>query len=168
MQHQRTVWLLLLLWWLAGWSVAWAGGGEAVRAGHLIDVDSGRILKDQVILISDGHITAVGGDLSIPSGAKVIDLSHLTVLPGLIDCHTHLVGPAEEMDPLAELKMTAAEEALRSVPNAKAKLLAGFTTVRDLGPLCSALIGFADPYVNGDRDSRNCGMIKRCQRSGES
>src|SRR5262244_77553 len=62
-----------------------------IRAGHLVDPDSGTVLTDQVIVLNGGKIQAVGRGLAIPAGAKVIDLSDKTVLPGFIDCHTHLV-----------------------------------------------------------------------------
>lgn len=108
---------------------------SAIKAGRLVDVDSGTVLTDQIILISDDRITAVGKALTIPSGAHVIDLSGMSVLPGLIDCHTHLADGARDPggDPLSYLKKTAAEVALESVPNARLTLESGFTTVRDVG-----------------------------------
>jgi imidazolonepropionase-like amidohydrolase len=105
----------------------------AIKAGKLIDTDAGTVLADEVILIRDGRVTAVGKGLAIPAGARVIDLSVMTVLPGLIDCHTHLTDTATEVDPLDELKTTAAEKAFESIPNARNTLEAGFTTVRDVG-----------------------------------
>ena len=107
----------------------------AIKAGHLVDVDSGTVLSDQVILVRDNRVIAVGKALAIPTGATVIDLSNMTVLPGLIDCHTHLADGARDPsgDPLSYLKRTAAEVALESVPNAKDTLDSGFTTVRDVG-----------------------------------
>src|SRR6266446_1006866 len=68
-----------------------------VRAGRLIDPDSGTVLTNQVILIKDGKIQAVGGALALPADAKVIDLSDKTVLPGLIDCHTHVADGQSEI-----------------------------------------------------------------------
>lgn len=62
----------------------------AVRAGRLVDPDSGTVFTDQVVVVADGKIQAVGKGLAIPAGAKVIDLSDRTVLPGFIECHTHL------------------------------------------------------------------------------
>ena len=105
----------------------------AIRAGRFFDAESGKFLDNQIILIAGNKIQAVGANVSIPAGAKVIDLSKLTVLPGLLDMHTHLIGSSHDEDPREELTRTAAEEAYVSIPNAKAVLLAGFTTVRDVG-----------------------------------
>jgi len=105
-----------------------------VKAGKLIDPDGATVLKDQIILIRDEKIEAVGHDLPIPKDAQIIDLSGETVLPGLIDCHTHLAdGAYGEGDPVGIFRKTAAQYALESVPNAKAMLESGFTTVRDVG-----------------------------------
>ena len=107
----------------------------AVRAGRLIDPDSGTVLSDQVIVIDGGKIQAVGKALAIPAGAKVIDLSDKTVLPAFIDCHTYLADGKglEGGDPFNVLKKTASQIVLESVPNARMTLLSGFTTVRDVG-----------------------------------
>jgi imidazolonepropionase-like amidohydrolase len=104
----------------------------AVKAGRLVDVESGAVLENQIILIRGERIEAVGAGLAIPSDAKIIDLSRMTVLPGLIDCHTHLVD-VEDVDPLNELKKTSARKAFDSIGNARKTLEAGFTTVRDVG-----------------------------------
>lgn len=105
-----------------------------IRAGRLIDPDAGKVLTDQIILIRDNKIEAVGPNVAIPAGAKVIDLSKMTVLPGLIDCHTHLADGAHgDGDPVSQFRKTAARIALESVPNTRVTLEAGFTTVRDVG-----------------------------------
>jgi len=105
----------------------------AIKAGRLIDPDSGTVLSNQVILVKGGKIDAIGTGLTIPAGANVIDLSGKTVLPGLVDCHTHLADGVRVNDPFLQLKKTAAQVALESVPNARATLESGFTTVRDVG-----------------------------------
>jgi imidazolonepropionase-like amidohydrolase len=105
----------------------------AVRAGRLIDPDSGTVLTDQVVLIEDNKIQAVEKNLAIPAGANVIDLSNKTVLPGLIDCHTHVADGHGDGDPFNVLKKTASQIVLESVTNARKTLESGFTTVRDVG-----------------------------------
>ncbi len=107
----------------------------AIRAGHVVDVENGRVLDKQTILLRGKRIEAIGGDLKIPSGAKVIDLGSKTLLPGLIDCHTHLADGehASNDDPTMQLKRSASQVVLESVPNARMTLEMGFTTVRDVG-----------------------------------
>jgi len=104
----------------------------AIRAGKFIDVEAGRTRSDQLILIRGTKIEAVGANLKIPEGAQVIDLSNMWVLPGLVDCHTHLAD-IHNPEPLEVLKRTAVELAYAAIPNARVTLLAGFTTVRDVG-----------------------------------
>jgi imidazolonepropionase-like amidohydrolase len=105
-----------------------------VNAGRLVDPDEGTVATDQVIVIRGNKIEAVGAELAIPAGATVIDLSKMTVLPGLIDCHTHLAdGAYGEGDPMFQLKKSASQSVLESVPNARVTLESGFTEVRDVG-----------------------------------
>ncbi|MFZ3264435.1 MAG: amidohydrolase family protein [Terriglobales bacterium] len=106
-----------------------------IKAGRLVDPDSGTVLSDQKIMIVGNKIAAVGRELHIPADAKWIDLSDKTVLPGLIDCHTHLAdgNSIENGEPFNVLKKTASQVVLESVPNARNMLLSGFTTVRDVG-----------------------------------
>jgi imidazolonepropionase-like amidohydrolase len=123
----------------------------AVRAGRLIDPDSGTVLTDQVILIQGSKIQAVGKGLAIPTGTKVIDLSGKTVLPGLIDCHTHLADGQSDGEPFNVLKKTASQIVLESVPNARKTLQAGFTTVRDVGTYRALNdIALRDAIARGD------------------
>lgn len=107
---------------------------SVIKAGRLIDVDAGKVLPDQVIVIRGNRFEAVGKNLAVPADAKIIDLSKMTVLPGLIDCHTHLAdGKFGEDDPMLQLKKSASQSVLESIPNARAMLESGFTTVRDVG-----------------------------------
>ena len=62
----------------------------AIRAGGLVDPESGTLSANQVILVEGGRFTAIGADVAVPPGAEVIDLSALVVLPGLVDAHNHL------------------------------------------------------------------------------
>ncbi|HKS71706.1 MAG TPA: amidohydrolase family protein [Terriglobales bacterium] len=125
---------LALLLGVGLWCVSVSAQMIAVKAGRLIDPDSATVLTDQVILVRDNKVQAVGNGLAIPPDAKIIDLSDKTVLPGLIDCHTHLAdGAPENGEPLTLLKKTSAEVAYESIPNARTMLESGFTTVRDVG-----------------------------------
>ena len=123
----------------------------AIRAGKLIDPDSGSVLTGQTILIRAGKIEAVGSNVTIPSNAKIIDLSKMTVLPGLIDCHTHVASGAQDSKDLDIFRKTAAQYALESVPNARAMLESGFTTVRDVGTMRALVdVALRDAINRGD------------------
>ncbi len=95
----------------------------AIRAGRLFDARSGTMLPNQVVLITGDRITDVGSSVALPAGARVIDLSAATVLPGMIDAHVHVYPP----DDLSQSTRT-----IVAVANAQADLDAGFTTVLDM------------------------------------
>ncbi len=104
-----------------------------VHAGHLIDPQQGRVLADQVVKVVDGRVVSVGPWHGVPIVGRLIDWSAYTVLPGLLDCHTHIADGSAEGDPIAPLRSTAAESVLRGVATAKVELDSGFTSVRDVG-----------------------------------
>ncbi len=110
----------------------------AIKAGRVVDPDAGTAAKDQVILVEGGRITAIGGDVKVPSGAKVIDLSRATVSPGLVDAHTHLCMDVQAKRDAGNYYITTlidpdAYRSIEGVVNAKTMLEAGFTSVRDVG-----------------------------------
>jgi imidazolonepropionase-like amidohydrolase len=115
-------------------SVTAAQTVTVIRAGRLIDVDKGEVRRDQLVVVRDERIESIQpASAKLPAGARIIDLSRYTVLPGLIDCHTHLIGDVTGADVLLPLERSEAQEAFSGVRNARATLLAGFTTVRDVG-----------------------------------
>ena len=111
----------------------------AIKAGKLVDPETGTTLTDQVILVEDARIKAVGPNLAIPAGAAIIDLSRATVLPGVFDCHTHMAfminrNGRERGDLFFhDLSYTTAYRAIMGVVNSRSMLEAGFTTIRDVG-----------------------------------
>jgi imidazolonepropionase-like amidohydrolase len=105
-----------------------------VRAGFVLDVHTGKEASNQTIIITGDRITAIAATAQTPAqpGDREIDLAHSTVMPGLMDVHTHLTM-ATNFDPYFELTMTPGKEAIIGVENAKVTLEAGFTTVRNVG-----------------------------------
>jgi imidazolonepropionase-like amidohydrolase len=152
--------------WLAGmltvmsWQVAVSAlaeeatpGRVLIRAGHVLDVRSGALKADQTIIVTGDLISGIGATSATPKGAqdREIDLRNMTVLPGLIDVHTHLTMDTN-FDPYHELSTSVAKSALIGAHNAKVTLEAGFTTVRNVGAA-----GFADVDL---RDAINEGLIE--------
>jgi imidazolonepropionase-like amidohydrolase len=143
----------------AGQSTSPAGPAViAVKCGHLVDVKAGSSVAGAVILIEKGRITAAGSGVKIPAGARVVDLGAATVLPGLIDVHTHLltnldvIKGDEQLSGTMFTQMSLAKRALLGAGMAREMIEAGFTTVRDLG----------NSGTNGDvalRDAINAGWV---------
>jgi imidazolonepropionase-like amidohydrolase len=123
-----------------------------IHAGRLVDVRAGEVVRDRVIAIRDGRIESVGPVEGSPDGAIPIDLSSTTVLPGLMDMHAHLVGPEEDGQGYAGLVMrSGAQEALGGVRNARSTVMAGFTTVRDIGTFRAFVdVALRDAIDTGD------------------
>lgn len=113
----------------------------ALRAAHLIDGKTDSVVNNAVVVVEGEKITSVGAALAIPSGAQVIDLGDATLLPGFIDAHTHLLSEMKgENLSLQDVEMlrivttqSTAKRALLGAKLAREDLLAGITTVRDLG-----------------------------------
>jgi imidazolonepropionase-like amidohydrolase len=123
-----------------------------LRTGHILDVKTGAEPAAQTIIVTGDRITAIAPTASTPkqSGDTEIDLTKYTVMPGLIDVHTHLTMTTN-FDPYFELSITPAKEAIIGVENAKVTLEAGFTTVRNVG---------ANDYTDvALRDEINAGHI---------
>ncbi|MGA7312680.1 MAG: amidohydrolase family protein [Silvibacterium sp.] len=124
-----------------------------IRAGRVVDVHTGNELADQTIVVTGDRITAIAptASMSKQTGDTEIDLRSLTVLPGLIDVHTHLTDD-NNFDPYHELSTSVAKSALIGARNAKVTLEAGFTTVRNVGAA-----GYADVDL---RDAINEGLVE--------
>ena len=151
-QHPKIYLFLILLQIAAFSAVAQTPSRTLVRTGHLLDVKTGSEATGQTIIVTGDRITAIAPTASTPkqAGDIEIDLTKYTVMPGLIDVHTHLTM-ANNFDPFFELTMTPAKEAIIGVENAKVTLEAGFTTVRNVG---------ANDYTDvALRDEINAGHI---------
>jgi len=110
----------------------------AIRAGRLLDPEAGRILTNQIILVTGNRITDVGPNVQVPAGAQVIDLSRMTVMPGLVDSHNHLAltykpDPENNVYYYTYVADSTALRAIEAASNGIQMLAAGFTVVRDLG-----------------------------------
>src|SRR5271168_4354410 len=145
--------LFLVLLQIAVFSaIAQTAPRTLLRTGHLLDVKTGAEPASQTIIVTGDRVTAIAPTASTPKqpGDTEIDLTRYTVMPGLIDVHTHLTM-ANNFDPYFELTMTPAKEGILGVENAKVTLEAGFTTVRNVGAS-----DFADVAL---RDEINAGHI---------
>ena len=122
-----------------------------VRAGRVLDVKTGRMLIDQAVAIEDGKIVRMlpAAGIAAGAGTAVIDLPDLTLLPGLIDMHTHLSSNAEDGHYEA-LGISLPRETLIGAKNGKLTLEAGFTTVRNLAASGFSDVALRDAFAQGD------------------
>jgi imidazolonepropionase-like amidohydrolase len=123
-----------------------------LKAARLFDGKSNALVTPGVVVVTDGKIVAAGTSAAAPAGAEVIDLGDATLLPGLIDAHTHLTMAYSEdykQNRLDELQKTIAERALDASVNARVTLLAGVTTVRDVGSADYLDVGLRNAIRNG-------------------
>lgn len=121
-----------------------------VHAGRLIDGVDKTPRANVSILIRDDRIVSVEPGFTTPAGADVIDLSHQTVLPGLIDCHVHVTGQFDGGNPIAEaVTETDYDSAVKSTAYARHTLLAGFTSVRDVGAEAGVVIALKKAIAKG-------------------
>jgi imidazolonepropionase-like amidohydrolase len=119
----------------------------AIKAGRLLDPRTGAVTNNAVIVVQGETITAVGANTAIPTNAEVVDLSRFTVLPGLIDCHTHLTF---SLGTLSSNRISVPREALYGAKHARLTLDAGFTTVRNVGANGYADVALRDAINAGD------------------
>jgi imidazolonepropionase-like amidohydrolase len=120
-----------------------------INAGRLLDVKTGRVLTNQQIVIEGDKIVSIGPATSTPAGAQVINLPNSTVLPGLIDAHTHLTFENTKLG-YEGLGVSVPRETLTGAKNARLTLMAGFTTVRNLGATGYSDVALRDAINDGD------------------
>ncbi len=129
-----------------------AGKTTVLKAARMFDGKSDGLVKPGVVVVTDGKITAAGANAAVPAGAEVIDLGDATLLPGFIDAHTHITGMYSDdwnQAVLDRLRKPVAEMALDASVNARITLLAGFTTVRDVGSNDYLDVGLRNAIGNG-------------------
>jgi imidazolonepropionase-like amidohydrolase len=121
-----------------------------IKAGRLIDVTSGKVLENQMVLVEKNRVKSVSSDLVIPDGATVYDLSDSVVMPGLIDCHVHVDSEASGDHYRTRFQRSFVDSAIMAHIYAKRTLDAGFTSVRSLGSKGFVDIALRNAINRGD------------------
>src|SRR5713101_380797 len=146
---------------LSGCLMAFSASGQAqkpatktvvLKAARMFDGKSDELVKPGIVVVTDGRIVAAGPNATVPAEAEVIDLGDATLLPGFIDAHTHLTFAYSDdwnQSELDRLRKPIAELALDASVNARKTLLAGFTTVRDVGSMEQLDVGLRNAIRNG-------------------
>ncbi|WP_224371319.1 metal-dependent hydrolase family protein [Hyalangium versicolor] len=145
--------LLLVLLWVLPASAAEPSKVLVLKAARLFDAKAGKLVTPGLVVVTAGKISAVGSGAAVPAGAEVIDLGDATLLPGFMDAHTHITGqPGEDwrQDLIDDMQQTVADRTLKALPYARATLMAGFTTVRNLGADDFIDLGLRNGIQRGD------------------
>src|SRR5215468_12689413 len=103
----------------------------ALKAGHLLDVRTGKVTSNVYVTIENHRIKSIGA--TPPQGMQIIDLSNSFVMPGMVDCHAHILGDLSDQSPGSSFRMSSAKKTLWGMKNLKVWLAKGFTALRDAG-----------------------------------
>ncbi|MCP3138283.1 metal-dependent hydrolase family protein [Pyxidicoccus xibeiensis] len=126
---------------------------QVLRAARLFDATTGKVVTPGVVVVAEGKVVGVGPKAPVPQGAKVVELGDATLLPGFMDAHTHLTvepGPDWRKDVIDSFQRTIPEQTLDTLPWARTTLMAGFTTVRNLGAEDFIDVGLRNSIARGN------------------
>jgi len=155
----RRRFVFVLLCGAISWTQTYAQGQKpaektyVLKAAALFDGKSEALVSPGLVVVTGGRVVGVGPGAAIPAGAETIELGDATLLPGFIDAHTHLTFSYSEdynKEALSNLQKTVAERALDASVNARITLMAGFTTVRDVGSVDYLDVGLRNAIAHGD------------------
>lgn len=145
--------LLLSLSASAAEPAARPGAAQVLKAARLFDAKTGKVVTPGVVVVAEGKVVGVGAKAPVPAGATVVELGDATLLPGFMDAHTHLTvepGPDWRKDVIDSFQRTIPEQTLDTLPWARVTLMAGFTTVRNLGAEDFIDVGLRNAIARGN------------------